>query len=160
MWRIFCLYRSTFALARTGRFELECIDCVDGTPGRPPSPNVPASRTTLFDRRYRDGQFDLIVGFHVLERVHHLGEFMAEIRRILAPHGRVYFVAPCVTHVAAACKGRDWKHFESPERFWYFSMFAMKQFMCAWGFEVCSAHRLSSRPHLAVVAERTDRIEL
>ncbi len=141
-------------LERTGHFDIERA----GATRAQPLPDRPAQPDdALFDRRYADRQFDLIAGFHVLDGVQHLGEFIDEIRRILAPRGRVYFVAPRGATAATAHGARsDARRFEAPGRFWYFSVPAIRQLMTDRGFRVHSARGLPGRPHLTVIAEKTD----
>lgn len=142
------------ALQRTRRFDIEGIDYANGTIRYLRSIGMTVSQGSLIDQHYPDGRFDFAVGFHVLEHVQHLGEFMSEVKRILSPAGRVYFVVPCITHFSAILKGSDWKHLGPPGHLWYFSVRAMKRFMADHGFRVLSAHCLSNRPHLTVLAEK------
>lgn len=142
------------ALARTGKFEVEGIDYGRGAIEYLRSQGLNVAQDSIFGRRYPDGRFDFVVGFHVLEHVQHLGQFVAEVRRVLARHGRVYFVVPCVSHYSARRAGFGWKHYGPPGHLWYFSVAAMRQFMTAEGFRVIFAHCVSNRPHLTVLAEK------
>jgi SAM-dependent methyltransferase len=142
------------ALKATGRFELEGIDYATAPVAHMRARGLEVSTGSLADRCYRDGRWDFIVGFHVLEHVQHLDAFMSEVHRVLAERGRVYFVVPCVTHFSAVKAGPQWKLFGPPGHLWHFSVRAMKRFMADRGFRVIFAHCISNRPHLTVLAER------
>ncbi|WP_232453226.1 methyltransferase domain-containing protein [Burkholderia ubonensis] len=143
------------ALKQTRRFELRGIDYATGPMAYMSANGIDVAQGSLFDQHYPDNRFEFIVGFHVLEHVQHLGEFMSEVRRVLAPAGRVYFVVPCVTHFSAVRRGQNWKYFGPPGHLWYFSVTAMRRFMTDQGFKVLSAHCISNRTHLTVLAEKT-----
>ncbi|MEJ0003536.1 MAG: class I SAM-dependent methyltransferase [Pararobbsia sp.] len=142
------------ALARGNTFDVEGIDYAKGAVQYLRDQGLNVSQSSLFDKAYPDGHFDFVVGFHVLEHVQQLDEFMSEVKRILSARGRVYFVVPCVTHFKAVHAGRDWKHFGPPGHLWYFSVDAMRRFMANQGFHVVFAHCFSNRAHLTVLAEK------
>ncbi|WP_244139221.1 methyltransferase domain-containing protein [Burkholderia sp. BCC1630] len=142
------------ALKQTRRFDLRGIDRATKLMSYLSANGVDVSQGSLFDQHYPDGRFEFIVGFNILEHVQHLGEFMSEVQRVLAPGGRAYFVVPCVTHFSAARRGLSWKHFRSLDHLWYFSVQAMKRFMSKQGFMVVSAHCISLRAHLTVLVEK------
>lgn len=142
------------ALSKCGKFEAEGVDYASGAMSYLQSKGLHVQQGSIFDQRYPDGRFDFIVGFHVLEHVQDLDTFMAEVRRILVPSGRVYAVVPCVTHRSAIRDGLNWRHLGPPGHLWYFSVEAMKMFMPQHGFRVMFAHNFSNRPHLTVLAEK------
>ncbi|CAJ2717501.1 Methyltransferase domain [Burkholderia pseudomallei] len=96
----------------------------------------------FFNLRYPDEHFDFVVGLHVLDRAHHLAEFLREIRRVLSEHGRAYFVVP-------RCK-----YIEPPDRLWRFSVPALHHLFAYHGFRVLFVRRLFGRSQLAVLAEK------
>ncbi|OJA59431.1 methyltransferase domain-containing protein [Burkholderia ubonensis] len=96
----------------------------------------------LFDQRYPGDHFDFAVGIHVLDRVHHPGEFIREVRRVLSAHGRVYFVVQRSTYI------------KPPERLWIFSVPALQEFFAYHGFRVIFVRGRSIRAHLSVLAEK------
>jgi predicted SAM-dependent methyltransferase len=53
---------------------------------------------------YQSGAFDLVYASHVLEHIapHQLGDFLGEIRRVLAPDGIVRLVVPDLEQIAKA----------------------------------------------------------
>jgi SAM-dependent methyltransferase len=148
------------ALNATGRFELEGIDYATAPVSHMRARGLDVFTGSLADRRYRDGRWDFVVGFHVLEHVQHLDAFMSEVRRVLAERGRVYFVLQCVMHVSAVRAGPQWKLFGPPGHLWHFSVRAMKRFMADRGFRVIFAHCISNRPHLTdkLQADETARL--
>lgn len=101
-----------------------------------------ARGNNLLDQRYPGGHFDFVVGIHVLDRVHHLGEFIREVRRVLSARGCVYFVVPRSNYI------------EPPQRLWHFSVPALQEFFTYHGFRVIFARRRLIRAHLSVLAEK------
>lgn len=142
------------ALKATGRFELEGIDYATAPLAHLRAHGLRVFAAGLADRQYPAGHFELIVGFHVLERVQNLDAFIGEVRRVLVDGGRVYFVVPCVTHFSAVRAGTQWKMYGPPDHLWHFPVKAMKRFLSDRGFRVIFAHCISSRPHLTVLAEK------
>ncbi|WP_261528066.1 class I SAM-dependent methyltransferase [Burkholderia multivorans] len=100
------------------------------------------AHSELLEQRFPDRHFDFVVGIHVLHRVHHLGEFIREVRRVLSARGRVYFVVPRTDYI------------EPPQRLWHFSVPALQEFFAYHGFRVIFARRQSIRAHLSVLAEK------
>jgi hypothetical protein len=82
--------------------------------------------------------------------------FIAEIRRILSPRGRIYFQIPSPAHWRARRDGTAWRGFSPPFHLWYFSPKSIRLFLAKQGFRVLSAHCISNRAHLTVVAEKLE----
>lgn len=104
----------------------------------------------LIDLRYPDEFFDFVVGIYVLDRVHHLGEFICKVKGVLSAEGRVYFR---VTHFSASSAEIDWHYFTPPQRLRYFSVTAPQHIVTYHGFRIpfapsffaSSAHRGAGR---------------
>lgn len=128
------------ALRSTGKYDHAGIS--DAETSLSKSAGLFVANGNLLDHHYPGEHFDFVVGVHVLHRVHHLGEFASEVRRILSPRGRAYFIVP-----RSACG-------EPPERLWQFSAPALRQFFADHGFRVIFVRGRPSRPHLSILAEK------
>ncbi|MBR8216269.1 methyltransferase domain-containing protein [Burkholderia vietnamiensis] len=106
------------------------------------SVGLSVAHSDLFDQHYPGGHFDFVVGIHVLDRVHHLGEFIREVRRVLSTRRRVYFVVSRSNDI------------EPPERLWQFSVPSLREFLAYHGFRAIFARSRSIRVHLSVLAEK------
>jgi SAM-dependent methyltransferase len=142
------------ALQRDGRLQVEGIDYSTGPLAHLRSMGLNVSVSSLEDKHYPDRHFDVVVGLHVLEHVHNPIRFISEVHRILTDRGRIYIQVPCPTYWRARLAGKRWKAFGPPGHLWYFSPKSIRIFLSKYGFRVVSAHCLSHRAHLTVVAER------
>lgn len=142
------------ALQKERVFELEGIDYSEGPLRHLKELGLNVSLSSIEDKKYPDGHFDVVVGLHVLEHVHNPATFVSEVHRVLSPKGRVYFQVPCPTYWRARLAGRNWRGFGPPYHLWYFSPKSIRLFLTKFGFRVISAHRISHRAHLTVVAEK------
>jgi SAM-dependent methyltransferase len=142
------------ALHREPTLEVEGIDYSEGPLKHLQSLGLNVSVASIERKNYPDKHFDVIVGLHVLEHVQNPICFISEVRRVLGERGRIYFQVPCPTYWRARLAGTRWKAFTPPWHLWYFSPKAMRIFLSQHGFRVISAHRLSHRSHLTVVAEK------
>ena len=142
------------ALVQAG-FEVEGLDYGRSVVDYLHSLGLNVVQGDILDQNYPPDSFEFLVGFHVLEHVQNLDEFMSEVRRVLAPEGRIYFVVPCLTHYAAILAGPKWRYFGPPGHLWYFSVKAMKMFLSGWQFRILSVHCFSNRSHLMALAEKT-----
>ncbi|WP_175808346.1 class I SAM-dependent methyltransferase [Burkholderia cenocepacia] len=128
------------ALRSTGKFDHAGISVAETSLSK--SAALFVANGNLLDYHYPGEHFDFVVGVHVLDRVHHLSEFIREVSRILSPHGRVYFIMPRKTHI------------DPPERLWQFSVRALQQFFVDHGFRVIFVRSRPSRTHLSILAEK------
>jgi SAM-dependent methyltransferase len=142
------------ALQREARFEIEGIDYTEGPLQHLQSLGLNVSLSSLEDKNYPDGHFDIVVGLHVLEHVQNPIQFICEVRRVLSPGGLVYLQLPCLTYWRARLAGARWRGFSPPYHLWFFSPRTARLFLSKYGFRVRSAHCLSNRAHLTVVAEK------
>ena len=142
------------ALQREGVFDLEGIDSWKGSLPILKSLGLNVTTSSLEEKQYPEGHFDMVVAMHVLEHVQGPHRFIGEIHRILAPGGRVYLQVPTVAHWRARRAGQRWKHFIPPVHLWYFAPKTMRRFLSQHGFRVIFAHCISNHPYLTVLAER------
>jgi SAM-dependent methyltransferase len=142
------------ALKREGTFEAEGIDLAHAPYEYLKSLGLKVSISSIEDMKFSDGKFDIVVGLHVIEHLHDLRLFMKEIYRVLSERGRLYLQVPTPAHWRARLAGRRWKHYDPPFHLWYFAPKSIRRLLTSSGFRVLSAHCLSNRTHLTVVAEK------
>ena len=142
------------ALHNEGSFEVEGIDFGEATFRHLKSLGLNVSLASIEDKNYPAGHFDVVVGLHVLEHVQDPFKFIAEVHRILAPAGRLYLQIPTVAHWRARRAGKAWRALTPPFHLWFFAPKTIRLFLSKHGFRVISAHCLSHRTHLTVVAEK------
>jgi SAM-dependent methyltransferase len=68
-----------------------------------------------------DGTFDAIVANHVLEHVHDLGSFFANLARLLAPGGRAFLFSPCCAGLPARVMHERWMGWFPQQHVWHFT---------------------------------------
>ncbi len=139
---------------RDSRFDYEGIDLAEAPLVYLTTLGLKVTRASLAEMNYPDARFDIIVGMHVLEHVQHLDTFIAEVRRVLKPRGRAFFIVPCISHWRAVRAGKAWKHFQPPAHLWYFTRPSMRLWLQRNGFRVIHNHCLTNRAHLIVLAEK------
>jgi SAM-dependent methyltransferase len=57
-------------------------------------PNLTFEQASCASLPHRDGSFDLVVGFEVIEHLHNWREFLCEVRRVLATNGQFIVSTP------------------------------------------------------------------
>jgi SAM-dependent methyltransferase len=57
-------------------------------------PNLAFEQSSCVELPHRDGSFDLVVGFEVIEHLEKWREFLREVRRVLAPNGQFIVSTP------------------------------------------------------------------
>lgn len=142
------------ALKRERSFEAEGIDLAHAPHEYLKSLGLKVSISSIEDMNFPDGKFDVVVGLHIIEHLRDLRLFTSEIHRVLSERGRLYLQMPTPAHWRARLAGRAWKHYDPPFHLWYFAPKSIRQLLTGGGFRVLSAHCLSNRTHLTVVAER------
>jgi SAM-dependent methyltransferase len=80
---------------------------------------------------FGDGRFDVVLCNQVLEHVFNPDEFLAEIRRVLVPGGRVVLTVPFV-----------WDEHEQPYDYARYSSFGLRALMARHGLKVVEHHKL------------------
>ena len=82
------------------------------------------------------GSFDAITMWHVLEHVHELHQYIAQIKTVLKP-GAVLFVAvPNYTSADAAYYEKDWAAYDVPRHLYHFSPEGMKNLVEQHGMRI------------------------
>ena len=71
--------------------------------------------------------FDVVTLWHVLEHVHQLHEYMAEIKRVLKPGGMTFIALPNYTSSDAAFYHEYWAAYDVPRHLYHFSPIAVNK---------------------------------
>lgn len=89
---------------------------------------------TLFTLPYN--HFHVITLWHVLEHVHTLHEYMAQIAKLMAPDGLLVLALPNPGSFDAKRWGRDWAAWDVPRHLWHFSPESVNRLAQQHGFKV------------------------
>ena len=100
----------------------------------------------LAEARFRDGEFDAVTLWHVLEHVTDPGRYLSEVRRILKPKGILIVAVPNVNDLAMqvayrAVRGKPLRRFSPGDReihLYHFSAETLTGYMEKTGFRCCS----------------------
>ena len=114
----------------------------------------------LGEAGFESGSFDLITLWDVIEHIPDTREALVEIRRLLAPGGRLLVETQNIDSIAAKLLGKKWQHFKHAEHIYHFNPKTLKRLFDSAGFEI-----LENRPWLGgkyvsmgFVAERVGRL--
>lgn len=80
--------------------------------------------------------FNAITMWHVLEHVHDLHEYIAQIKKLLKPGGKIIIAVPNYTSKDAAVYKEYWAAYDVPRHLYHFSPKAMKTLMQLHGLNV------------------------
>jgi 2-polyprenyl-3-methyl-5-hydroxy-6-metoxy-1,4-benzoquinol methylase len=73
--------------------------------------------------------FDVITMWHVLEHVHRLHEYMAQLKKLLKPGGVLLIAVPNYTSFDAQLYGRFWAAYDVPRHLYHFSPASMRNLL-------------------------------
>jgi len=73
-----------------------------------------------------ENSFDAITMWHVLEHVHSLQEYIAQLKKLLAANGRLIIAVPNYTSSDAASYGEYWAAYDVPRHLYHFSPKSME----------------------------------
>jgi 2-polyprenyl-3-methyl-5-hydroxy-6-metoxy-1,4-benzoquinol methylase len=73
--------------------------------------------------------FDVITMWHVLEHVHELDEYIAQLRALLKPGGRLFIAVPNYTSYDQGVYKSYWAAYDVPRHLYHFSPKAMVKFL-------------------------------
>jgi len=82
--------------------------------------------------------FDAITLWHVLEHVHDLHPYLAHIKKIMKPSGRVFIAVPNYTSYDAKKYGAEWAAYDIPLHLYHFSPESMRYLLQSAGFNLVS----------------------
>jgi 2-polyprenyl-3-methyl-5-hydroxy-6-metoxy-1,4-benzoquinol methylase len=72
------------------------------------------------------GAYDAITMWHVLEHVHQLQEYIAQLKNMLTTNGRIFIAVPNYTSYDAQYYGAHWAAYDVPRHLYHFSPASMK----------------------------------
>ncbi|MGV9002569.1 class I SAM-dependent methyltransferase [Flavobacterium sp.] len=77
--------------------------------------------------KLENSTFDVITMWHVLEHVHNLDEYIAELKRLLKPNGTIVIAVPNYKSFDAKYYQEFWAAYDTPRHLWHFSKTAIKK---------------------------------
>jgi SAM-dependent methyltransferase len=80
--------------------------------------------------------FNAITMWHVLEHVHQLHEYVAQLKNLLADNGRLLIAVPNYTSYDAVHYKEYWAAYDAPRHLYHFSPACMKRLLQQHGLEV------------------------
>ena len=80
--------------------------------------------------------FDAITMWHVLEHVHQLQEYLAQLKKLLTKNGRLFIAVPNYTSYDAQHYNQYWAAYDVPRHLYHFSPQSIKTLMAAHGLQV------------------------
>jgi SAM-dependent methyltransferase len=106
------------------------------------------------------GSFDLVTLWDVLEHVPDTLALLAEVRRLLAPEGKLLIETQDVSSRAARLLGRRWQHYKHAEHIYHFEPRTLENALAKAGFEVLeNSPRLAGKyVSMGFIAERAGRV--
>jgi SAM-dependent methyltransferase len=84
--------------------------------------------------------YDAITMWHVLEHVHDLHAYIAQLKKIIKPNGRICIAVPNYTSFDAEHYGEYWAAYDVPRHLYHFSPASMKVLMEKHGLTIDSIH--------------------
>lgn len=85
-----------------------------------------------------EGSYDAITLWHVLEHVHDLQAYCAQLKKLLKPGGVLFVAVPNYTSYDAVKYNEHWAAYDVPRHLYHFSPAAMKQLMQQHGLSIRS----------------------
>ena len=82
------------------------------------------------------GRFNAITMWHVLEHVHQLHEYVAQLKKLLAPGGKLFIAVPNYTSYDAGNYRENWAAYDVPRHLYHFSPQSMNVLMKLHGLSV------------------------
>lgn len=80
--------------------------------------------------------FDAITLWHVLEHVHDLHPYVQQLRKLLAPGGKLFIAVPNYTSADEKIYHEYWAAYDVPRHLYHFSPKAMRQLMNKYGLKI------------------------
>lgn len=80
--------------------------------------------------------FDIVTLWHVLEHIHRLKEFLAELKRIVKGGGVAIIAVPNLTSLDAKIYKEFWAAYDVPRHLYHFSPKDIRKFFDEFGFEL------------------------
>ncbi len=105
----------------------------------------------LHEQAYADDAFDAISAYDVIEHVPDLDAFVAELARILAPHGVLDIGTPDLGHWRVPGQLKQWNEIKPSEHLYYFDRTTLSRLLARHGLRVDHV-RFALKPGLKLVA--------
>jgi 2-polyprenyl-3-methyl-5-hydroxy-6-metoxy-1,4-benzoquinol methylase len=86
--------------------------------------------------RMGKGQFHAITMWHVLEHVHDLHPYVAQLSQLLSGRGKIFIAVPNYTSADAAAYRNYWAAYDVPRHLYHFSPQAIERLMTQHGMKV------------------------
>ncbi len=83
-----------------------------------------------------ESTYDVITLWHVLEHIHELNKTISELKKLLAPGGKLIIAVPNYTSKDAAIYGEYWAAYDVPRHLYHFSPSSMRKLMTEHGLKV------------------------
>ncbi len=77
-----------------------------------------------------------ITMWHVLEHVHQLHSYMAQLQKLIAANGKIFIAVPNYTSYDAQHYGKDWAAYDVPRHLYHFSPQSMAQLVAQHGLKI------------------------
>jgi len=101
-----------------------------------------ANKVQLLDPRnfylFPHESFDVITMWHVLEHVHDLHDYLAQLRKLIEPQGKIFIAVPNYTSFDGSFYKNYWAAYDVPRHLYHFSPRALKKLFNEQGFELQS----------------------
>ncbi len=101
------------------------------------------------------GFYDAITLWHVLEHVHDLQGYLAQLRQLLAPGGKLFIAVPNYTSRDASHYGEYWAAYDVPRHLYHFSPASMHKLAEKNGFKIIAKRPMWADPfYIALLSEQ------
>lgn len=85
---------------------------------------------------FKSNFFDMVTLWHVLEHIHRLKEFLAELKRIMKGRGVAIIAVPNLTSLDAKIYKEFWAAYDVPRHLYHFSPKDIRQLFSEFGFDL------------------------
>ncbi len=79
--------------------------------------------------RLPESSYDAITMWHVLEHVHSLDDYLVQLKKLLAPKGKLIIAVPNYTSLDAGIYKENWAAYDVPRHLYHFSPASMRKLM-------------------------------
>lgn len=131
--------------AGTGAFLNEMKIANWNCTGIEPDKNAREKASELYNLNLKEAEklyslcpesFDAITLWHVLEHVHHLHEYVEQLKNLLSKDGKLFIAVPNYTSADAKIYNQFWAAYDVPRHLYHFSPKAMKNLLNAHGLKL------------------------
>ncbi len=92
--------------------------------------------------RLPEATYSVVTMWHVLEHVHALDEYVARMKGLLAPQGKLIVAVPNYTSKDCSIYGANWAAYDVPRHLYHFSPQSMRFLMKRHGLKVVDTKRM------------------